>query len=508
MANVPKPITREDLYYSYLINGTGTLPKPITRKEMYLYYLCVNGFGESGPVTPEMIDEAVNRYLDQNPVTKGDDGVGIESIEKIGSEGLIDTYRITFTDGTYTDYYVRNGAQGLQGLPGPQGNPGVPGKDGLQGIPGEKGSDGYPFLIYKEYSDLSEFNADDFPEIGLMFMVKTADENGNFPVYRYTGEEGALYSYIIGLSDGEAIKGADGKPGQDGEQGPPGQDGTDGKTYSPIIGEVKSVPADQPASASVELDDDALTASYNFNIPAGQKGKDGTDVVVAENVYNTEDYYRLDIKNGDKKFTTPNLMGVIGMEYKNKSVGTPVGEIISYMGTISPTNYLICDGSLYQISDYPFLVQHFIDEFGSAAYFGGDGVTSFAVPDLRGEFLRGSGTNGHSNQGNGSNVGVHQNASEFTPLVGTGTPASGSWYGYAPISPSNCDRVVDINGYTAFNKEINKTSHSINQIAVRPTNTSVLYCIKYQPTYWITPTNEEFIEPNPASKFGTNDPIM
>ena len=48
----------------------------------------------------------------------------------------------------------------------------------------------------------------------------------------------------------------------------------------------------------------------------------------------------------DEVFTTPNLMGVIGMEYKNRSVGTPIGEIISYMGTITPANYLICDGSL------------------------------------------------------------------------------------------------------------------------------------------------------------------
>lgn len=45
---IPKPITREDMYYSYLINGSGSLPKPITRKEMYLYYLCVNGHGSGG----------------------------------------------------------------------------------------------------------------------------------------------------------------------------------------------------------------------------------------------------------------------------------------------------------------------------------------------------------------------------------------------------------------------------------------------------------------------------
>lgn len=71
MANVPKPITREDMYYSYIINGGGALPKPITRKDKYLYYLCVNGFGGGGTVTPEMIENAVNSYLDANPVEAG-----------------------------------------------------------------------------------------------------------------------------------------------------------------------------------------------------------------------------------------------------------------------------------------------------------------------------------------------------------------------------------------------------------------------------------------------------
>jgi hypothetical protein len=37
-------------------------------------------------------------------------GNGISSIEKIGTVGLVDTYRITYTDGTHFDYTVNNGA--------------------------------------------------------------------------------------------------------------------------------------------------------------------------------------------------------------------------------------------------------------------------------------------------------------------------------------------------------------------------------------------------------------
>lgn len=43
---------------------------------------------------------------------KGDTGVGIMSISKVSTAGLIDTYRITFTDGTTTTFDVTNGEDG------------------------------------------------------------------------------------------------------------------------------------------------------------------------------------------------------------------------------------------------------------------------------------------------------------------------------------------------------------------------------------------------------------
>ena len=42
----------------------------------------------------------------------GEDGVGIVSITKTGTVGLVDTYTITFTDGTTTTFEVTNGANG------------------------------------------------------------------------------------------------------------------------------------------------------------------------------------------------------------------------------------------------------------------------------------------------------------------------------------------------------------------------------------------------------------
>ena len=80
-----------------------------------------------------------------------------------------------------------------------------------------------------------------------------------------------------------------------------------------------------------------------------------------------------------------------------KTPGIPTGTVLSYMGTTAPKGYLICDGTEYNISNHTNLANFIKDQFGSYNYFGGDGTTTFKVPDLRGEFLRGSGTNSHSN---------------------------------------------------------------------------------------------------------------
>lgn len=45
--------------------------------------------------------------------TKGDTGTGISKIEKTGTDGLVDTYTVTYTDGQTFTYTVTNGADGV-----------------------------------------------------------------------------------------------------------------------------------------------------------------------------------------------------------------------------------------------------------------------------------------------------------------------------------------------------------------------------------------------------------
>lgn len=73
------------------------------------------------------------------------------------------------------------------------------------------------------------------------------------------------------------------------------------------------------------------------------------------------------------------------IQYINETNGledTPVGHIMSYLSNSTPKHYLLCDGSEYNIQEYNWLAQHFLDEYGTLDYFGGDGVNTFKVPNL------------------------------------------------------------------------------------------------------------------------------
>lgn len=164
--------------------------------------------------------------------------------------------------------------------------------------------------------------------------------------------------------------------------------------------------------------------------------------------------------------------------------GVPIGTIISLMGTTAPNGYLVCDGTTYDITTYTELSTYFTEQFGSSNYFGGDGTMTFSVPDLRGEFLRGSGTNSHENQGNGADVGVHQDSTWTSYFTPTSNGMSIMYDASFNNLINNYDSIVNkSDGIKAMrNFEQATASNPSNQDiggTIRPTNTAVLYCIKY-----------------------------
>ena len=62
---------------------------------------------------------------------------------------------------------------------------------------------------------------------------------------------------------------------------------------------------------------------------------------------------------------------------------TPIGTMVSIVGTTPPLNYLKCDGTIYNVAEFPDLAEYFNRQFGSKNYFGGDGTNTFAVPNVQ-----------------------------------------------------------------------------------------------------------------------------
>ena len=169
--------------------------------------------------------------------------------------------------------------------------------------------------------------------------------------------------------------------------------------------------------------------------------------------------------------------------------GTPVGTVIAYMSTKVPDHYLACDGAEYSIEDCPLLSNQILDGFGAVDYFGGDGATTFAVPDLRNEFLRGY--HGETEEKLSMDVGKHQ---ESTKLPGIFLFSDGKnnqklaceYNSDKSNNPmENTDTVLKASGSRTYQDIVLSPLRSSSNVGAygytsRPTNVAVLYCIKYE----------------------------
>jgi microcystin-dependent protein len=70
----------------------------------------------------------------------------------------------------------------------------------------------------------------------------------------------------------------------------------------------------------------------------------------------------------------------------NYTYPMPIGCIIPYLGKNIPDSFLLCDGSTYNISDYPFLNNVLGGIYGSTA-------TTFNVPNTVNKFIEPTSTN-------------------------------------------------------------------------------------------------------------------
>ncbi len=68
------------------------------------------------------------------------------------------------------------------------------------------------------------------------------------------------------------------------------------------------------------------------------------------------------------------------LSYFDIGQDSTIGSIITILGNTAPQHYLKMDGATYNIDAYQDLSSFIEVQFGSKNYFGGDGVTTFAVP--------------------------------------------------------------------------------------------------------------------------------
>ena len=174
-----------------------------------------------------------------------------------------------------------------------------------------------------------------------------------------------------------------------------------------------------------------------------------------------------------------------------------VGQILTFAGTFAPLNYALCNGQILQISQNQTLYQLI------GTTYGGDGVQTFALPNLQSRLPL------HAGQGNGlspyvlgqasgsenvtlttSQIPSHSHAVNVVTGQGTlATPGSSAFLAsQAPAPAGNADTYQP---YSAANIAIPLASNSVTQTGqslphpnIQPVQ-AVTYCIAL---YGIFPT--------------------
>ena len=168
----------------------------------------------------------------------------------------------------------------------------------------------------------------------------------------------------------------------------------------------------------------------------------------------------------------------------------PAGLILPFGGDSAPTGYLACDGSQVSRTTYATLFTAIGTTWGT-----GNGFSTFNLPDLRGAFLRGTGSHGTHNMANGNDfagpsVGSFENDQmqghahrSFAMYPGNGSmySAAGTFVEKSVVSP-HTGNLEEIGNSSYQNVAEAKAYGGYGTPRVgdetRPFGAGVLYCIK------------------------------
>jgi microcystin-dependent protein len=171
--------------------------------------------------------------------------------------------------------------------------------------------------------------------------------------------------------------------------------------------------------------------------------------------------------NGQLLTVDPTAIG--GMTWKDPAVpaipSLPTGSVISVASTIAPDGYLECNGAAISRTTYSILFSGIGTVFGI-----GNGTTTFNIPDLRGEFIRGW-DNGRGidssrvfGSAQSSQLGAHSHEiGEVVSRINNQGTAGGGGQSVA----------------TGWDNFTLTNTGSTGGSETRPRNIALMYCIKY-----------------------------
>jgi microcystin-dependent protein len=178
---------------------------------------------------------------------------------------------------------------------------------------------------------------------------------------------------------------------------------------------------------------------------------------------------------------------LVTKEMLYQGIVTPPGAVMSFALSAAPIGWLNCDGAAISRTTYVSLFAAIGTIYGV-----GDNSTTFNVPNLQGQFVRGLTTNQST---------VSRDPLSATRVLGnvqgdifkshnhgiTDPGHSHGWSAYNGPPGSNygfnfVSGIASFAGYTSYGTGSNTTGITINNqgdLETRPVNIALLYCIKY-----------------------------
>ena len=255
--------------------------------------------------------------------------------------GFVETYFWSYGKGEKGE----TGDKGVQGPQGEQGEKGIPGIAGVQGDKGEAGIEG-PQGPQGETGDQGIQG----PQ-GLSGVAGPKGPQGP------KGDKGEV-----------GPRGPEGKSGPMGEKGDTGPQGDQGPQGDP------GLVLDYAGEGFIVIDSVANTIGFNPGTSTGDALYwDGSNWISKQPGTVITQYSNM------QPYAAINYIIALTGVYPSRSSSIPfIGEIAMFGGNFAPRGWALCDGQLLAISQNDALFSLV------GTIYGGDGRTTFALPDLRG----------------------------------------------------------------------------------------------------------------------------